>query len=267
MKRLAYAAACAGMLLVLAGCGQRPVEETILPTRVPLLDPNTFAVTVAPPAPEPTATPVPAPTTAPAPTAVAPAPAPTAAPPLEPPPTTVPTVAPTPEVAASATVTATDATTGVIAPSPAVTTTTAITAAGAVTTTSEVTATGAVTAAVVVDTGAAVLELPAGVAAALAQADPLRGQQLTLSSGCIGCHSLDPNQVMPGPTWRNVGNVAATRVADGTAEVYLYNSIIHPNAYVVEGFLPNIMLQIYQNTLSEQNQADLIAYLLTLKSN
>jgi cytochrome c2 len=107
-------------------------------------------------------------------------------------------------------------------------------------------------------------ELPADVAAALADADPDHGQQLTLANACIACHAFDPNQVMVGPTWYNIGNVAATRVPGESAEVYLYNSIVHPNAYVVEGYQPNIMLQIY-GTLSAQDKADMIAYLLAQK--
>jgi cytochrome c551/c552 len=245
MKRLAYAAVCACILLVLAGCSERPVDESVLPTRVPTLDPNTFAVAAVPVAPEPTATPAPTP----APTS-APTPAPTATP-LPPATPVPPTPAPTP-VAATAAVTATTALTPAVA------------SASDITATAAVTVTGAVTGAA--EPATAATELPPGIVAALAQIDPMRGQMLTLSSGCIGCHSLDPNQVMPGPTWRNIGNVAATRVPGESAELYLYNSIIHPNAYLVEGFLPNIMLQIYQDTLSEQAQADLIAYLLTLKN-
>jgi cytochrome c551/c552 len=252
MKRLAYGAVCAGILLVLAGCGVRPVDESVLPTRVPRLDAAAFAVTVVPPTPDPTATPVPVPTTDPTST---PVPTATAAPTITP--TVAPTVAPTVEPTATPTVAA------------EVTPSTEITAAAGVTASADVTAAapggfpplGAPAAM------PAPRELSPGVAAALLRADPMRGQQLTLSSGCIGCHSLDPNQVMPGPTWRNIGNVAATRVPGQNAELYLYNSIIHPNDYLVEGFLPNIMLQIYQDTLSEQNLADLIAYLLTLKNN
>ena len=90
--------------------------------------------------------------------------------------------------------------------------------------------------------------LPDNLLAAMADADPARGEQLTLTNGCIGCHALNPNQVMAGPTWHNVGATAATcRGRIGCA--YLYNSIFHPNDYVVEGYMPNIMLQIYEQTL------------------
>ncbi len=99
----------------------------------------------------------------------------------------------------------------------------------------------------------------------MTDADPARGEQLTLTNGCIGCHALNPNQVMAGPTWHNVGATAATRVEGESAALYLYNSIFHPNDYVVEGYMPNIMLQIYEQTLNDQDIADIIAYLLSLQ--
>ena len=107
--------------------------------------------------------------------------------------------------------------------------------------------------------------LPDDVLAAMTDADPARGEQLTLTNGCIGCHALNPNQVMAGPTWHNVGATAATRVEGESAALYLYNSIFHPNDYVVEGYMPNIMLQIYEQTLNDQDIADIIAYLLSLQ--
>ena len=104
--------------------------------------------------------------------------------------------------------------------------------------------------------------LPAGVAAAMADADPGRGEQLTLQNGCTGCHSLDPDVTMVGPTWHNLAETAANRIEGQSAAEYLYHSITDPNAYVVEGFPPNVMLQNYADILSDQDLADLITYLL-----
>jgi hypothetical protein len=70
--------------------------------------------------------------------------------------------------------------------------------------------------------------------------------------------------MMVGPTWYNLAETAATRVPGQSAEAYLYNSIIHPNDFVVQGYLAGIMLQTYEQTLSDQDLADLITYLLTL---
>ena len=104
--------------------------------------------------------------------------------------------------------------------------------------------------------------LPAGVAAAMADADPGRGEQLTLQNGCTGCHSLDPDATMVGPTWHNLAETAANRIEGQSAAEYLYHSITDPNAYVVEGFPPNVMPQNYADILSDQDLADLITYLL-----
>jgi hypothetical protein len=76
---------------------------------------------------------------------------------------------------------------------------------------------------------------------------------------------MNPAQIMVGPTWHNLAETAATRVEGQSAEEYLYLSIVKPNAFVVEGYLPNIMLQTYDALLSDQDLADLVAYLLTLR--
>lgn len=106
--------------------------------------------------------------------------------------------------------------------------------------------------------------MPADLAAAVAGADPAGGQTLALSSGCVGCHALDPNQQMTGPTWYNMGDTAANRVpGQGPAE-YLHQSIVATNSYIVPGYPANIMPQIYNTTLSQDDLATLIAYLLSL---
>ena len=96
----------------------------------------------------------------------------------------------------------------------------------------------------------------------MADADPNRGEQLTIQNACTGCHTLDPDVMMVGPTWHNLAETAANRVEGQNAAEYLYYSIIDPNDYVVEGFPLNVMLQIYADTLSDQDLADLVTYLL-----
>lgn len=103
--------------------------------------------------------------------------------------------------------------------------------------------------------------LPENIAAAMATADPARGQQLSVTSQCIACHSLDPAQVMTGPTWHNVGDTAANRVEGMGPALYLYDSIVAPSDFVVPNF-PDAMLKTFRDTLSDQEIADLVAYLL-----
>lgn len=107
--------------------------------------------------------------------------------------------------------------------------------------------------------------LPATLAALLPNADPEHGRELTVQYGCTACHALEEATTVVGPSWYNVGATAATRVPGESAALYLYHSIVQPNQHVVEGFLPNLMPQTYQEQLSEQELADMIQYLLTLQ--
>jgi len=103
--------------------------------------------------------------------------------------------------------------------------------------------------------------------------NPARGQKLyeqttigTASApGCITCHSLEPGVVVVGPSHAGVGTRAATYVEGMSAEEYLHESIVSPDAHVVEGFTPGVMYQNFGEELNEQEIADLVAYLLTLK--
>ncbi len=98
---------------------------------------------------------------------------------------------------------------------------------------------------------------------ALASATPAEGETLYQSQGCMGCHSLDPNVQMTGPTWHNLGNVAVSRVPGESPAQYLDTSIVNPSAHVVTGYPDNIMPKNYGEVLSIQQQADIIAFILT----
>jgi cytochrome c551/c552 len=114
-------------------------------------------------------------------------------------------------------------------------------------------------------TGATETMVPTGFAAALEAADAARGRQLTLAYGCIGCHSPDDTMRTVGPTWHDLAETAAGRVPGQEAAEYLYTSIVRPNAYVVPGYLPNVMVQSYRQQLGEQELADMVKYLLALE--
>jgi cytochrome c551/c552 len=104
--------------------------------------------------------------------------------------------------------------------------------------------------------------LPEDVAAALASADPGRAEAIALANGCVGCHSTDPNQTMTGPTWFQVGDRAAGRVPGESPAFYLHQSIVEPNVYIVPNYQPNLMPDNFDERLSTQDLADLIAFLL-----
>jgi cytochrome c len=95
--------------------------------------------------------------------------------------------------------------------------------------------------------------------------DSKRGQQLTAASGCLACHSLHATAAMVGPTWYNLAETAELRIPGQSAELYLHTSIVSPNAYIVEGYSPNVMVQTYARSLSEGELADIVSYLLTLE--
>ncbi|MCS6825694.1 MAG: c-type cytochrome [Caldilinea sp.] len=114
---------------------------------------------------------------------------------------------------------------------------------------------------------ASVDRLPAEIATLLSTADPANGEQLTVVYGCIACHSLQAMQTMVGPSWHNLGAVAATRVEGQSAEAYLYASIVEPNVHLVDGFQAGLMPATYQDMLTAEQIADIIAYLLTLKAD
>jgi len=105
--------------------------------------------------------------------------------------------------------------------------------------------------------------LSADFATALAAADPSKGETVALASGCIGCHSVDPNEVKTGPTWHNLADTAANRRPDESPALYIYSSILTPGAFVVNGFPANVMPPNYADVISQGDLANLIAYLLT----
>jgi cytochrome c2 len=104
--------------------------------------------------------------------------------------------------------------------------------------------------------------LPEDLVTAINSADPARGEQLALQNGCVGCHNLDPNVTMTGPTWYNIGNIAVGREPGVSPAAYLDHSIVNPSEYVVPNYPDNIMPKTYGDILSVQDQGDLIAYLL-----
>jgi mono/diheme cytochrome c family protein len=85
------------------------------------------------------------------------------------------------------------------------------------------------------------------------------------SPGCITCHSLEEGTTLVGPSHAGVGARAGTLVAGMSAEEYLKESIVEPNAHVVEGFSPGVMYQNYGKELSTEQIDALAAYMLTLK--
>lgn len=83
------------------------------------------------------------------------------------------------------------------------------------------------------------------------------------AGGCSACHSLVPDQAGVGPSQAGLAARAPTRQPGYSAEAYIYESIVSPNAYVVQGFQSGIMPATFKSTLQPQQLADVIAFLLT----
>jgi mono/diheme cytochrome c family protein len=92
-------------------------------------------------------------------------------------------------------------------------------------------------------------------------------QEATIGSlaGCKTCHSLEPEVVIIGPSLAGIGTLAESRVTGVLAEDYLRQSILDPNAHLVEGFPANVMPNTYQKQLTEEQIEALVNYMLTLK--
>jgi cytochrome c2 len=79
----------------------------------------------------------------------------------------------------------------------------------------------------------------------------------------VACHSLEPDVKVVGPSLAGVASRAATRKPGYAPDLYLYESITNPNAYLVPGFQPDLMPKTFADTLSPQDLADIIAFLMT----
>lgn len=97
----------------------------------------------------------------------------------------------------------------------------------------------------------------------LASADVERGENLVLLHGCTVCHGGD-NAGRLAPGYDDLPDVAGERRPPLTAAAYVYESIIYPGAFTVEGY-PNNMPRIYEEKIPDDELGDIMAYLLAPK--
>jgi glucose/arabinose dehydrogenase len=85
-------------------------------------------------------------------------------------------------------------------------------------------------------------------------ADPNRGEELFDRAGCAGCHTFGPagSAAFSGPPLDHVRGLPAEHVR---------MAIVDPNAAIVAGYFPGRMPDDYGASLSEQQLADLVAFL------
>lgn len=95
--------------------------------------------------------------------------------------------------------------------------------------------------------------------------DPVSGKNIFQNvAACSACHNVANPNVLVGPSLMGISQRAATRRPGYSAVQYIHESIVIPNAYIVPGFTPGIMPQTFGQTLTPQQIADVIAYLMTL---
>ena len=75
-------------------------------------------------------------------------------------------------------------------------------------------------------------------------------------AGCITCHSLEAGVVIVGPSLDGIGS---------RSEDYLRESMLDPDANLVEGFPAGTMPQVWGDELTSEEVDQLVAYMLTLK--
>jgi len=97
-----------------------------------------------------------------------------------------------------------------------------------------------------------------------AQGDPVQGQQIFLESGCAACHRVESvNEIQfAAPDLTNIATTAAARQPNVSAEGYLRESFLIPNAYIVDSYTENSGCG---GVLSYAQLEHLVAFLLTLK--
>jgi cytochrome c oxidase subunit 2 len=96
--------------------------------------------------------------------------------------------------------------------------------------------------------------------------DPIAmGQKQYNDRGCKTCHSIDGTPKV-GPTWKGLFG-SERKLTDGSSatadENYLRQSILEPNAQVVQGFTPS--MPTFQGQLKDKHIDGIIAYIKTLK--
>ena len=97
------------------------------------------------------------------------------------------------------------------------------------------------------------------VVAALDNAKPENGDVLIDRLECGVCHRIGADRTAPG--FEGIAERAAKERPPLDAAAYLYESIVNPAAYIVEGYT-DAMPKNYRERLTTQEIGDLLAYLL-----
>ena len=87
------------------------------------------------------------------------------------------------------------------------------------------------------------------------QGDAEAGKGVFEDTGCGSCHTFEAAGTS-GTTGPNLDEVL-----QGKDELFIYNSIVNPDAEIAEGFQPGIMPKTYGEQLDDKQLGDLVAFL------
>jgi mono/diheme cytochrome c family protein len=89
------------------------------------------------------------------------------------------------------------------------------------------------------------------------------GRQIFVAAGCGSCHELAKagTNGTTGPSLDDLASAAGQREPGTSAEEYVEQSLVDPDAFVVEGFQPGVMPS-FEGRLSERQIQTLVDYLL-----
>ena len=89
------------------------------------------------------------------------------------------------------------------------------------------------------------------------------GQQIFTAAGCGGCHQLSSagSSGNIGPSLNELASAAGEREKGKSAEQYVHESIVDPDAFTVSGFGKGVMPS-YEGKLTEKQLDALVKYLL-----
>ena len=87
------------------------------------------------------------------------------------------------------------------------------------------------------------------------------------TAGCVTCHSLEPDVVIVGPSLAAFAQEAEEEgeVFGMTAEEFVRESVLDPNAIVPEGFPADTMPANWGEILTDEQVDNLVAFLLSLE--
>jgi cytochrome c oxidase subunit 2 len=96
-----------------------------------------------------------------------------------------------------------------------------------------------------------------------------QGRQVFTAAGCGACHTFSDagSSSQTGPNLDELAQVAGEREPGTPAEDYVRQSIVDPNAFVVEGFDEGIMPQNFEQQLSPEELDALVEYLLDVNED